>query len=262
MKALVLSLKHRREFPFPSKNQLYDLDGKGGHVLPVRICIVAIVTCPDNGWRSPQAIGHNTCIFDALPIGTYRLPALSVDTRLRAFRWAFAQEGVALSQNAKNRLYALAVSATWSGGNRHKHVARMLRQRLDKSQRTIASIQDLEAVFGSVGRNTSGFSSIAIEDSSVAGEAGDTSDKMEDPFHFIGGSADAKASLRDALTLDDSKRVLLESMGIDPPIGILFFGPPGCGMCDTRFKCVSFVIQTITHLSELSSYIFSCHANR
>ena len=241
MKALVLSLKHRREFPFPSKNQLYDVGGKGGHVLPVSICLVAVVTCPDNGWRSPQAIGHSTCIFDALPIGTYRLPALTVNTRLRAFRWAFAKEGVELSQNAKDRLYALAVSATWCGGNRHRSVARTVRQRLDKSRRTLASIQDLEAVFGSVGRSPSGFSSIAIEDSSVADETGGTSDKLEDPFDFIGGSAAAKASLRDALTLAGSKRVLLESMGIDPPIGILFYGPPGCGMCDSRFKCVSFV---------------------
>lgn len=229
---LVLSLKHRREFPFPSKNQLYNLGGKKGQVLPVKICLVAVVTCPDNGWRSPQAIGHSTCIFDVLPIGTYRLPALTVDARLRAFRWAFDKEGIQLVQEAHDRLYALAVSATWCGGNRHISVARLLRQRLDKSHKTVAFTQDVEAVFALVGRSTSGFSSISIEEAGVENTSEDTSSKLKDPFDFIGGSAAAKASLRDALTLDHSKRALLDSIGIDPPIGILFYGPPGCGMCN------------------------------
>ena len=230
LKMLVLSLKHRREFPFPSKNQLYNLGGKNGHILSVNVCLVAIVTCPDNGWRSPQAVGHSTCIFDVLPCGTYRLPTLTVASRLRAFRWSFEKEKVKLTQEAQDRMYALAVSAAWSGGSRHRSVARLLRQRLNKNHKTLASVHDLEAVFASVGKSMPGFSSFPIEESSTENAKEGVPSKLDDPFDFIGGSAAAKASLRDALTLDTSKRAILESLGIDPPIGILFYGPPGCGM--------------------------------
>ena len=247
LKMLVLSLKHRREFPFPSKNLLYNLGGNGGHVLSVRVCLVAIVTCPDNGWRSPQAIGHNTCIFDALPIGTYRLPALTVATRLRSFRWAFDKEGVVLTQSAQDRLPSLAVSATWSGGSLHRSVARMVRQRLDKSHRIAATFHDLETVFGTVGRSTSGFSTFSIEETDDEAGPESSSGNEEDPFGFIGGSSAAKASLRDALTLDSCKRGMLQSMGIDPPIGVLFYGPPGCGTC-LLLPAILLAIRFVSHI--------------
>jgi len=232
LKMLVLSLKYRQEFPFPTKNPLHNVAGKHGYVLLVKVCLVAIVTCPDNGWRlSSQTAGGgsgSTCIFDVLPVGTYRLPSLTAATRLGAFRWAFAREEVSLTKRSRDRLPSLAASATWGGGNLHISVARMLRQRLDKCKRKEATIQDLKAVFDSVGSCTSGLSLLSMEELDED-EDDRTGDEMHDPFAFIGGSSAAKEALRDALTLDATKREMLQRMGIDPPIGILFYGPPGCG---------------------------------
>jgi SpoVK/Ycf46/Vps4 family AAA+-type ATPase len=45
----------------------------------------------------------------------------------------------------------------------------------------------------------------------------------------VGGNAQAKASLEDALTLDPFKRDLLARFGLSPPMGVLLYGPPGCG---------------------------------
>jgi SpoVK/Ycf46/Vps4 family AAA+-type ATPase len=45
----------------------------------------------------------------------------------------------------------------------------------------------------------------------------------------VGGNADAKLALEDALALDARKRKLLASFGLRAPTGVLLFGPPGTG---------------------------------
>ena len=203
-------------------------------MLSLKVCLVAIVTCPDDGWRSVQArstgndvMGHTTCILDALPYGRYRLPALSAATRLKAFYWAFQQENVVLTEDAQRRLPLLAASAVWCRGNMFRAVARRLRRCSDEqilptaAQRVTS--KDIEVALVSIGKGTSVTSKISF----LAQTEGNSSG--EDPFGVVGGNSDAKQSLQDALALDVTKRSVLRSMGLGTPIGVLLYGPPGCG---------------------------------
>lgn len=45
----------------------------------------------------------------------------------------------------------------------------------------------------------------------------------------VGGCFDAKRELIDVLSLDERKIRMLSRFNIFPPIGVLFYGPPGCG---------------------------------
>ena len=50
-----------------------------------------------------------------------------------------------------------------------------------------------------------------------------------DIFSSVGGNAEAKLALEDALALDSRKRSILSAFGMSPPSGVLLYGPPGTG---------------------------------
>jgi ATP-dependent 26S proteasome regulatory subunit len=110
----------------------------------------------------------------------------------------------------------------------------MTRQLLEKDGRNAAGPDDLKKIFRTFATDSRGATTIqlqTIED----GETGAVSEQKENAFDSVGGTDEAKKALQDALLLDYTKRALLESWGIDSPVGVLLYGPPGCGMFE-EFK--------------------------
>lgn len=239
LKLLILSLKRNREFLFPSKNPLYNLGGSGGAVLSVRVCLVAIVTCPDDGWRSVRVdsgrdiMGHNSCILDALPLGRYRVPASSADTRLTAFQFAFQKHGIHLDDDAQKLLPLLAASAMWCRGNMFQCIAKKLRDKRNEMGdgnddiHTNITLENVESAFVSVGSGANPNREISFLGQKEGGGNGTVS--SDNVFGVVGGNSSAKRSLEDALALDPTRRALLRAMDIGTPVGVLLYGPPGNG---------------------------------
>lgn len=228
------SLLRSGELPFPVKNTMYNVGGSGGRVLPVRFCLVGIVTCPNDGWRSLQRAGDNnltagggsSTILDAMTGGRYRLPTLTAQTRLLAFLAAFERSDVILDEKSRKRLSVLAASAAWAKGSTFQRLANtlMLKRVKNGNDNGKVSCQELESAFALAQSNSASFANISFqssEDSQQEPEA--------DTFASVGGNMKAKESLEDALALDPKKRRMLARFNLSPPTGILLYGPPGCG---------------------------------
>ena len=237
------SMQRKREFPFPLKNPLYNptgWNGSSGQVLDVEFCLVGIITCPDDGWKSNRqnqsgnTIGGSS-ILDCMVGDRYRIPLLKAKTILSAFVAAFAREGLTLEENAGARLSAIASSAPWARGSVFRRVAKQVKWALvDESvrgngqhlPRNEAALEDLEQALAMVAANEARLSKIDNERNDTFGGTNKAS-----PSHFgsIGGNESAKVSLEDALAFDPKKRQILSKFGLSPPTGVLLYGPPGCG---------------------------------
>ena len=256
LQAMTRSMEESQEFPFPRKNSLYNPGAYGGSVLSVRLCLVGIVTCPDDGWRSVQ-MNHSsvtfaaTTILDSLQGGRYRLPSLTAPTRFKAFSAALqrAQLNVLLDEPARRRLPGLAASAGWAKGRAFQRVATELLLLLasssssSSSQRqspnvdppqdplhsssssSVISRTDLEGAFARVQAMYSDFANVSFQSAPDASD-GNGGDLL---FDSVGGNVEAKEALEDALALEPAKRQLLAKFGMSTPTGILLYGPPGCG---------------------------------
>jgi SpoVK/Ycf46/Vps4 family AAA+-type ATPase len=227
LKTITSCLSRRQVFPFPLKNPLYNLSGTHGRVLSLRLCLVGIVTCPDDGWRMGEG---NTTILDSMIGGRYRLASLTGSTRLTALQASLQDEGIDLANGAQDKLPILAASATWAKGSAFQRIAKQLRELLETkygAEGVIASMATLEDLSQAVAAVGKGASSTATEVSFQAQE----SDPQDSGglFESVGGNTEAKRSLEDALALDTVKCQLLARFGLSPPTGILLYGPPGCG---------------------------------
>lgn len=223
------SLQRRLEFPFPIKNTLYNSSGTGGRVLPARLCLVGIVTCPDDGWRSSQSdSGGSSTILNSMVGSRYRIPPLTAKTRFGAFSGAFEQAGLSLDDTACTRLPITAASAAWAKGSVFSKVAEQLRQIVaSKDQNaSIITVQDMESAFACIKSNSPSFAQVTFEAKDDGTQATKTSKSL---FESVGGNNKAKASIEDALALDPRKRKMLARFGLSPPTGILLYGPPGTG---------------------------------
>jgi SpoVK/Ycf46/Vps4 family AAA+-type ATPase len=225
------SLLRSNEFPFPVKNSMYNVGGSGGQVLGVRFCLVGIVTCPDDGWRSLQrggdsGSGGSSTILDSMTGGRYRLPPLTAQTRLTAFLAALDRSEVILDELAHKQLSILAASAAWAKGSAFQRVADALVGKSIKDQRDISKIscQELESAFALAQSSSAKFANVSFQSSEDSHQ-----ESKADTFASVGGNMKAKESLEDALALDPEKRRMLARFNLSPPTGILLYGPPGCG---------------------------------
>ena len=239
LRKLTDSIQRKREFPFPLKNPLYNPtggDGSSGQILCVKFCLVGIVTCPDDGWRSNQqkygeSVDSGSSILDCMIGDRYRLPLLKANTVLSAFEAAFAREGIKLEESAKVRLALVASSAPWAKGGVFRRVAKQLKWDLgddsmhsnnNSLERNEAKIHDLEKA-------------LALSNPDEVWSTKTEKDTENSPkgtkthFGSIGGNESAKVSLEDALAFDPEKRKMLYKFGLSPPTGVLLYGPPGCG---------------------------------
>jgi ATP-dependent 26S proteasome regulatory subunit len=237
------TIQRHQEFPFPIKNVLYNHgsddrgsiggSGGGGQVFSVNMCLVGIVTCPDDGWRAAQrsqGMGNGgSSILDCMVCDRYRIPLLVAQTRLSAFRAAFAQEKLILDPISIEHLPVAAASAAWAKGGDFQKIARHLKQLVSDNYEASSvrkvSLQDLESTLAFVKENSPEFAQVSFQVQQGSSKTRDGNSC----FDNVGGNAKAKASLEDALALDPLKRHLLSHFGFSPPTGVLLYGPPGCG---------------------------------
>lgn len=208
---LTRSVGRRQEVPFPVQNPLYNLGGKHGVMLTVRLCVVAIVTCPDDGWQS-----NGGSILHSMQAGLYRLKSLSVKTRLGAFTRAL--RGVSLEENLVAQLPILTARATWARGAVFGRVGRVLAEKARQQMRPI-TVEDFTAALVQQSR---GSRAVSVEFSAAERDA-------VDHFASVGGSQEAKIALEEALALNPHQKRMLEKFGLSPPTGVLLFGCPGTG---------------------------------
>jgi ATP-dependent 26S proteasome regulatory subunit len=213
LKTLTTSIYRRREIPFPIKSPLYNLEGKHGWTLSVKLCLVAITTSPDNAWRKSSQVS-------SLQAGRYRLPPLTAQTRLTAFQYALAQESVQASEDLDCQLPFLAASATWVRGALFRQIARVLSDRIRIRHDAHASpndlIQALQFISGQGSRSSK---------SEIEFLASDTLDT----FAGVGGNKEAKLALEDSIFINAHKHGVLTTFGLRPPASLLLYGLPGTG---------------------------------
>ena len=232
---LTKSIQNRGHFPYPTKNPMYNIDGSLGFVIPVRVCIVGIVTSPDDGGRSGvDSMGDAYTILDVLGSNRYRLSQPSARTRHRAFCRAFEEANVQLSAEAKEVLPVIAASTTGARGRDFRKTAKELLSCVleKKGEKTTkmreATVEDVRKAMKIVPRDAPSDSSIGVTFlSSKTGRSG--ASKGKDMFATVGGNTEAKLALEDALALDPKKRRILSAFGLSPPVGVLLYGPPGTG---------------------------------
>lgn len=243
---VVHSIQKKKEFPFPTKNPLYNL-GTKGFVLPLELCLVGIVTCDDDGGRKAMGIGPNQItVLDALGENRYHLPSLSPKVRHDAICSALHNEGIVLSEEAKNKLVLLAASEINARGVMFQKVASAVRAVVHQhgvNGVKEASFRDIKEAFQLCKGYTRSLEKRATEVSFVEDTHEDAS---KDLFSSVGGNSDAKTALQDALAIDSKKMQLLSKFGMSPPTGILLYGPPGTGKVSS-FRTSPFV--NINHIS-------------
>ena len=206
-----------------------------------RLCLIGIVTCPNDGWRSLQknsgggGSGSSTTILESLVGGTYRIPSLTARTRLNAFLTALEKHHIKLEDPAAARLPILAASAAWAKGSAFGKIAKNLKaityyHNNDKSSggkddiRKLATLKDLEKAMHIVKKDFADFAQVTFQ---AREEESRTPGKSF--FESVGGNVEAKIALEDALAFDPKKQQMLKRFGLSPPTGIMLYGPPGTG---------------------------------
>ncbi|GKY94078.1 hypothetical protein MPSEU_000374300 [Mayamaea pseudoterrestris] len=219
IKKLSRSLKVTSHLPFPFNNLTYNFTGKGGTLLTVRLCIIGIVTCFDNGrssTRGPKTIMSNDPMFASMQAGIFRLPSLSAACRLSALRNAFKVRSLQLDPDMECRLPFLAASAVWVQGRTFHDIA----MRLARFKRAI-TLSDFASVLATLQNGDVGsLSGLRVKFSA---------EQSNEWFASVGGNEDAKTTLSESLLLDDTKRQTFLRFGLIPPVGVLLYGPPGTG---------------------------------
>lgn len=242
LRKLTSRLQQHGDVPFPTKNPLYNLQGKGGCVLPVRLCLVAVVTCPDDGFRSQiRRMGSSgvnesiSTIFDSLIAGRYRLPDLKASTRLQAFLWAFREEKLQLETELELQLPFIAASAVWARGPAFQSVVRQVRTRIESFSNvaTLAIFLSVLNTYGSTQKSGSAVQFLARNDVN----------KSDELFSSVGGNKESKSALEDALGIHPNRMQLILSIGLSLPTGILLYGPPGTGKTLIA-KCVAQLLRS------------------
>ena len=240
LRQIATSLQRYQEWPFPTKNPLYNpttYSSSCTSVFTLNVCLVGIVTCPDDGWRSFKSkmgsVGYSgSSILDCMGGDRYRVPLLQAKTILSAFYAAFSREGVALDISAERKLSTIVSSAAWAKGSIFSRVAKQLKENLLENCKygddfmRVATSNDLEEAISLVKRTTN--------KSAQMNDQPELKSRLENKqnsscFASIGGNEQAKVSLEDALAFDPLKREILSRFGLSPPTGVLLYGPPGCG---------------------------------
>lgn len=213
-------------FPFPTKNPLYNVKGYDGYAIPVKVLLVGIVTCEDDGGRKSFGLGYNSStVLDTIGESRYRLPSPSIHAGIEICDTLFNKNGITLSIDAKEELPFLVSSMQNMKGSSFQAIVKKLMQLIHTKEdvKLQAGIDDLRQSF-MVESNGNGSISVLR----AAGHGNDTQSN-EDKFNSIGGNYEAKKSLLDALAFDQRKRMLLARFGLTPPTGVLLYGPPGNG---------------------------------
>ena len=231
LRQLTHNLQQKHHIPFPGSSHtatasLYNWSARHGYVLPVQVCVIGIVTCPDDSILGNTNYREQQSILDAIVATRYRFPRLSAQTRLHAIQSTLQEVGLDLSLSSKDfreeQLPLLAASAVWLQWPIFMHIAETVKELCQKQNTSIVTLELLQEALSWLdnSRSESGYN---ISFSSNAASSN------EDIFSTVGGNMEAKIAIQDALAIEPDKRAILASIGISPPTGILLYGPPGTG---------------------------------
>jgi len=206
----------KKEFPFPTKNPLYNPGSGCGSTFPVRVCFVGIATCSDESLTDQS--GRSCDIVSMLHGGSYRFPEFTTQGRIQTMLNIL--EGVQLTEAARLLLPSLVASRIDLRGNNFTRVKLYLQQ---MSPKVPATVEDLKKALASIKPLKKAQYEVVVHSSS-AGQ-----DTHDDLFSSVGGNDQAKAALQNAMAIDPRNRDLLRKYDMSPPSGVLLYGPPGTG---------------------------------
>lgn len=234
LQMLTRSLERQLEVPFPTKNRPSNPSFEEPWVLPVRLCVVAVLTCPDRGWQAPRTDGAmlKATILDSISSQRQRLADLTPETRLAAIQFSLEKENLMLTADLEKELPFLAASSVWLRAGLFRRLAK-----------------HLSATSGGRPVNLTDFANASEKtrtDKSSASQVeflARSTSSLGEPFKDVGGNQEAKAALEDALALDSDRRERLHAFGLSPPTGVLLYGTPGCGKT-LLAKSVALLLRT------------------
>mmetsp|Transcript_10663 Transcript_10663/g.19913 ORF Transcript_10663/g.19913 Transcript_10663/m.19913 type:complete len:938 (-) Transcript_10663:1091-3904(-) len=224
---LLSSIQNHNTFPFPTKNDLYNVRGRDGFVFPVRVCLIGIVTCDDDGGRknANATFGYNSSmgtVLDVLGENRYRLPSPNIQGGYEIVMKLLQKYEITLCSNADKELPHLISSIRNPKAILFINVVDTL-QKIIKSEQSddknnkVASLDQLKVAF-----NKNRYDGRPILKSERLASDGEV-------FSTVGGNEEAKKALTDALAFDERKVSILNRFGLTPPSGVLLYGPPGTG---------------------------------
>ena len=207
-------------FPFPTKNPLYNVNdtANDGCVIPVKVCLVGVVTCEDDGGRKGAGNELMGTVLETLGESRCRLRSPNVEGSYNICCQLFQQHNIDLTQEARDELPFTLSSLQNPKISTYETIVRKSLQ-LQSETSSVITLQQLKDIVSSSKRDKSSILSSSKEKTS----------KSRNFFASVGGNTDAKKALLDALALDRQKRRILERFGLSPPNGVLLFGPPGTG---------------------------------
>jgi SpoVK/Ycf46/Vps4 family AAA+-type ATPase len=224
IKQLSQIIHDKSEVPFPTRMSKAFVDGRNGVVLSLRLCLVAICTCPDDGRQSKKEKSvspSGTTLFDSMVAGRFRLPDLSAEQRLSVFQHVFRQYSLQLDQELVDRLPFLTAAAVWVNGRAFQRIAQGLAGRQADLAGRPLSVRDFSTILAAMQQYAGGsMSRIQVEF---------TGSQTTEMFASVGGNKEAKSTLAESLLLDDEKRSVFRRFGLKPPVGVLLYGIPGTG---------------------------------
>lgn len=208
-------------------NDLYNVRGKDGYVFPVRVCLVGIVTCDDDGGRKDTitTMGYSSSmgtVLDVLGENQYRLPSPAIEGGYQIVMKLLEKYKIRPSLEAEKELPYLMSSIRNPKALLFLNVVKTLQkivavEHCDDGNDNVASIDQLKMAFNS----------IRHDDQAVL--KSERLDSNGEIFSTIGGNKEAKKALIDALAFDNRKVSILKRFGLTLPSGVLLYGPPGTG---------------------------------
>jgi len=251
---LTHSINKYREIPYPSQNLMHNIGGKDGYSLPLKLCLIGILTYNDqNQKRSYGNDNQPSSLLETLGRNRYCLTPTSQKGRYNSFLNVFRLNHIRLNKEAMDRLPSLAASATNARGRSFQQVATKLKLAIAHRIRVMnlgeqndmtrieATAGDLERAmkcvqFGHYSSFDDGSTIFEENDSMPSARSSKLSWSNSHPREkatlfcsSVGGNYNAKVALEDALAIDERKRCLLAKFDLSPPTGVLLYGPPGTG---------------------------------
>ena len=207
-------------FPFPTKNPLYIINDttNDGCVIPVKVCLVGVVTCEDDGGRKVAGNELMGTVLETLGESRCRVRSPNVEGSYKICCQLFQQYNIDLTQEARDELPFTLSSLQNPKISTYETIVRKSLQ-LQSETSSVITLQQLKDIVSSSKRDKSSILSSSKEKPSTS----------RNVFASVGGNTDAKKALLDALALDRKKRRILERFGLSPPNGVLLFGLPGTG---------------------------------
>ena len=199
------------EFCFSGDNFECSYGSQSGYVLEGKMCIIGVVT------DTPKTNGRSISPFESLNAAIYRLPALAPATRVRGLTAALQKFGVVPTEKEMEELASIAARTTGLRGPLFLQTAKKASIQLSKTSDLLAVLtESLDSTMATVSDEPSvSFANYEKYNS--------------DALSSVGGNEKAKEAIWNSLALSDRALKVMLKANLSLPVGVLLYGPPGCG---------------------------------